>query len=531
MPRLALWAAAAALAAPATAQRPARPSAPTAAAACTVGTAPTSDACVRQRLDGLDAYVNAALAAWKVPGLALAVVRGNRIVYEKGYGVREIGQPEPVDEHTTFAVASNSKAVTSAALAVLVDQGKLSWDDRVADRLPGYRLYDDFATREPTLRDLLSHRAGYETWGGDLLWYGSDYSRQEVVDRIRHLEPVTSFRSSWGYSNLMFATAGRLVEVASDTSWFDFVAAHVTRPLGMARTTTNLAAAEALGNVARPHTLVEGRVVAVPYRDLSAAPAAAAFNSSVHDWSKWLMLNLRDGTWNGRRLVSARNLKELRVPHSLRRLSPVTQRNFPSTHFVAYGLGWDLRDYRSRLVVSHTGGMDGMLSQTGFVPEDSLGVVVLTNYDEAGLYTEIFWHVMDRAMAGERVDRAGQNQPPATASPDLGPLRAIGTRPSRDLSAYAGPYRHPMLGTAIVSECSAEDGASGLCIAFEHHAGLRGPLAHWHHDTFEARWADPYFRTSLLPFELDAEGTPVRFRMQVRPDFVDPKEYVMERVR
>ena len=511
---------------PASAQRRAA-----ASPACAPGQPPTSDACVRERLDGLDAYVNQALDAWRVPGLALAVVRGNRIVYEKGYGVRERGRPERVDENTTFAVASNSKALTAASLGILVDQGKLTWDSRVAPLLPGYRLYDDFASRELTVRDLLSHRAGYQTWGGDLLWYGSTLSQQQVLDRIRHLEPVTSFRSSWGYSNLMFHTGGMLLERLSDTTWADFVAARFLGPLGMTRTTTTLAAAEALGNRAMPHTLVNGQIVAVPYRPLDAAPAAAAFNSSVHDWSKWLMLNVQGGVWNGRRLISEQSLKELRVPHSLRRLSATTQRNFPSTHFVAYGLGWDLRDYRSRLVVSHTGGMDGMLSQTGFVPEDSVGVVVLTNYDEASLYTDIFWHVMDRVMAGESVDRARINQPPAAVTPEPPPARALGTRPSLPLDAYTGTYRHPMLGTATVAACPATGDESGLCVSFDEHPGLRGPLVHWHHDVFEARWADPYFRTSLLPFDLDREGRVLRFRVQVRPDFVDPKDYAMERVR
>lgn len=510
---------------PAAAQRPAP------APACAPGQPPASDACVRQRLDGLDAYVNRALDTWRVPGLALAVVRGNRIVYEKGYGVREIGRPERVDEHTTFAVASNSKALTAASLGILVDQGKLTWDSRVTPLLPGYRLYDDFASRELTVRDLLSHRTGYETWGGDLLWYGSTLSREQVLDRIRYLEPVTSFRSSWGYSNLMFHTGGMLLERLSDTTWADFVTAHVVRPLGMTRTTTTLAAAEALGNRAMPHTLVNGQIVAVPYRPLDAAPAAAAFNSSVHDWSKWLMLNVQGGVWNNRRLVSEASLKELRVPHSLRRVSAATQRTFPSTHFVAYGLGWDLRDYRSRLVVSHTGGMDGMLSQTGFVPEDSVGVVVLTNYDEASLYTDIFWHVMDRVMAGETVDRARVNQPPTAAAPEPPPARTLGTRPSLPLDAYAGTYCHPMLGTATIAACPATGDESGLCVSFDEHPGMRGPLAHWHNDVFEARWADPYFRTSLLPFDLDRDGRVLRFRVQVRPDFVDPKDYAMERVR
>lgn len=494
---------------------------------CPPAAGPTSDECVRYRLVGLEEYVARAMEAWKVPGLSVAVVRGSRIVYERGFGVRELGRPEPVDEHTVFAVASNSKALTAASLARLVDEGRISWDTRVASVLPDLRLYSPYVTSEVTLRDLLSHRTGYETWGGDLLWYGSTLTKAQVLERIRHVPPVTSFRSSWGYSNLMFHVAGSVVEAVTDTSWNDYVAAHFVRPLGMTRTTTSLGAMEALGNVARPHTLVDGRVAAVPFRPLDAAPAAAAFNSSAHDWARWLMLNVQNGTWQGRRLVSERNLKELRQMHSLRRISPAAQRSLPSMHVYGYGLGWDLRDYRGRYVVSHTGGMDGMVSQTGFVPEDSVGVVVLTNFDEAPLYSSLFWDVLDRVMAGERSQRSLTGVP-ATLTPDPAPPRTPGTQPSLPLAAYAGQYRHPMLGTATVSLC---EGEAALCVAFEHHPGLRGRLAHWHHDVFEARWADPYFRTSLLPFDLDRDGTPIRFRVQVRPDFVDPMDYPMERVR
>ena len=503
------------LAGPAAAQRrPAAPAAP----------APLTDAAVRARLDGLDAYVEAAMRDWKVPGLAVAVVRGDRVVFERGYGVREVGKPEPVDAHTVFAVASNSKAVTAAALGILVGTGRLSWDDRVADHLPAFQLRDPFATRELTVRDLLSHRTGYETWGGDLLWYGSDLPVAEVLRRVRYLEPVTSFRSSWGYSNLMFVAAGALIPAITDTSWADFVTAHFTRPLGMTRTTTTTAALDGQANVARPHTLVGGAVRAVPYRPLEGAAPAAAFNSSVHDWSRWIALHLTGGVAGGRRLVSAAALGELRQPHAIRRIGPTTRRLFPSTHVLLYGLGWDLRDYRGRYLVSHTGGMDGMVSMTGFVPEDSVGVVVFTNYDEANLYAALFWHVLDRVLADERVDWSRRYLDLQNAATPEAPARTEGTRPSRPLDAYAGVYRHPMLGAATVTTCRED-----LCVALEHHPGLRGPLTHWHHDTFEAAWADPYFRTSLVPFELDAAGRPVRFRLQVRPDFVDPQVYVFER--
>lgn len=483
-------------------------------------------------LRGLDAYVTQAMQVWKVPGLALVVVKGDRVVYEKGYGVREIGTNEAVDANTVFAVASNSKAVTAAALATLVDRGAISWDSRAADLLPGFAMKDTWATRETTLRDMLSHRTGYETWGGDLLWYGSDLPTSEVLRRVRFLDPVTSFRSSWGYSNLMFVAAGEVIPAVTDSSWSDYVTAHFLRPLGMTRTTTTTRGLDALANVARPHTLVDGRVQAVPYRALDAAAPAAAFNSSVHDWANWLRLNLTGGIAPrgtpaaGRRLVSARGLAELRQPHSLRRIGDATRRNFPSTHLMAYGLGWDLRDYRGRYLVSHTGGMDGMLSMTGYVPDDSLAVAVFTNYDEQSLYSALFWHVLDRMMGAGSVDYSGRYL--SAQTPETPPARDLSAPVRGPMSAFTGTFTHPMLGRATVAPCqpSAPD---ALCIALDHHAGLRGPLAPWHHDTFEATWSDVYFRTSLVTFDRDETGRVVRLRFRVRPDFVDPQEYVMER--
>ncbi len=483
-------------------------------------------------LVGLDAYVEAAMRAWKVPGLSLVVVKGDRVVYERGYGVREVGRPEPVDAHTVFAVASNTKAVPAAALATLVDRGRLSWDARVADLLPGFALSDPWATRELTVRDLLSHRTGYETWGGDLLWYGSDFSTAEVLRRVRYLQPVTSFRSSWGYSNLMFVAAGEIVPALTDTSWSDYVGAHFTGPLGMTRTSVTTAALAGQANVAAPHTLVDGRVAAVPYRALDSAAPAAALNSSAHDWAQWLRLQVTGGVAPagtpaaGRRLVSARGLAELRQPHSLRRIGDSTRRNFPSTHLLAYGLGWDLRDYRGRYLASHTGGMDGMLSMTGVVPEDSLAVAVFTNYDEQNLYSALFWHVLDRMMGAGAVDYSARVLSAQIAP--VPPVRDASAPVRGPVAAFAGTYTHPMLGWAVVAPCAAAT-PDALCIALDHFVGLRGPLAPWHHDTFEATWGDVYFRTSLVAFERDAAGRVARLRFRVRPDFVDPQEYVMVR--
>ena len=480
-------------------------------------------------LAGLDAYIEQAMRDWQVPGLAIAVVKDDSVVYAKGFGVRELGRPERVDENTVFAVASNTKAVTATALGLLVSEGKLSWNDPATKHLPGFQTYDAYTTRELTLRDMLSHRTGYETWAGDLLWYGSGRTREQVLAGVRNVPRFSGFRTGYGYSNLMFIAAGEVIPRVAGTSWDDFVTARIFRPLGMARTSTRLAGLQGLDNVAVPHTKIGGAVVTTPYRNVDGGGPAASVNSSVRDWAQWLRLQMNEGRYGGRQLVDSAVIRETWTPHALLRVGAGTRRIFPSTHFSTYGLGWFLRDYHGRLLVNHSGGMDGMLSQTGFLPEERVGVAIFTNYDDQSLYTALMYEVLDRYLGvpdrdWSRVflDLQAQGGPPA--DPEAG--RARNTRPSLALDRYAGTYTNEILGEGRVT---VENGR--LYLRVPSNPGIAGPLEHWHYDTFQARWEDRYLLTSLVAFRLDAEGNPADLRFKVREDFVDPLEYVFRRVR
>lgn len=475
-------------------------------------------------LAGLDAYITQAMQAWDIPGMAVAIVKDDQVVYAKGFGVRAAGKPEPVDENTLFAVASNTKAVTETALGLLVSEGKVSWNDPVTQHLPELQLWDPWVTRELTVRDLLCHRAGYSTWAGDLMWYGSDLDGAEVLRRLRHLRPEYSFRSRYGYSNLMFHTAGMLIEKVSGQSWATFVQTRLLQPLGMTTTTTTVNALAGQPNVATPHTKLNGQVVAVPYRNVDNIAAAGALNSSVREWANWLHMQLNNGHFDGRPVVPEAVIRETRVPHTPVRLSPQTHELFPTTHFSAYGLGWFLRDYHGRLLVEHTGGMDGMVSQTALLPEERLAVAIFTNQDEQGFYVALMYRIFDAYLGVPPRDwsqiyldlyQAGATPPP-TPTP--------GTRPSLPVAAYADTYANDLLGEAVVTE---ENGT--LRIRLQHHPGLQGPLRHWHYDTFEADWDDPYFKTSLVTFTVDAGGAATTLRFKVREDFVDPLAYTFTR--
>ena len=478
-------------------------------------------------LRGLDQYIEKAMRDWNVPGLAIAIVKDDSVVYSRGFGVREVGKPGRVDENTLFAVASNTKAFTATAVTMLAVENKLSLNDPVTRYLPDWQLSDPWATREATLRDLLTHRMGYLTWQGDLVWYGSTYDRAEVIRRMRFLKPATSFRSAYGYSNYGFLTAGEIVAKLSGMSWDEFVRNHFFDPLGMTRTNTSVTALAGMDNVAMPHTKIDDTIVVVPYRIVDNAGGAATINSSVADMSRWIRLQLANGMWNGRQLVDSTAIRLTRTPQFTLPIGSWTRAHFPSTHFSSYGLGFFLRDYRGRLLVMHDGGMDGMLSQLGMLPEEHLGVIILTNYDDQTLFQALLFRVLDLYLGAPVTDWSQVYIERDRGSPPEAEAAAIaGTHPSLDLAGYAGRYTNSLYGTAAVTV----DGGQ-LHIALQAHPRLTGTLEHWQYDTFRATLEDRYVGKPLVTFTLDESGRVRDFRVSIRPDFVDPLEYVFERER
>ena len=497
------------------------------------GTAPAQT--LEQRLKEIDEYAAKAGREWNVPGFALAIVKDDKVVFTKGYGVRELGKPEPVDKDTLFAVASNTKAFTSAALATLVDEGKLKWDDPVTKYLPYFQLYDPYVTREMTVRDLLSHRSGLVTFGGDLLWYETTYPREEIIRRIRFLKPAYSFRSRYGYQNIMFIAAGEIVPAVTGKSWDDYVREKFFAPLGMTRTVTTYKQLMSSQNVATPHNEVEGKVRVVHYSNVDAAGGAAVINSSAAEMAEWVRLQLGRGTYQGKKIFSAERSREMWTPHTV--VSGVTEANEkfnPNVHFNLYGLGWGLSDYRGRKVVTHSGGLDGMTSRVALLPEENLGVVILTN-SETPLQAFLYYKVFDIFLGAPPRDwsadylarsKAARERDAAEAK-KLEDARVPDTKPSLPLSAYAGTYGGPMYGDATVTE---ENGR--LVVRLLPSPAYVGDLEHWHFDTFRIKWRDsvvyPYPR-GWVTFQLDHQGKVSEMKIDVpNPDF-DFKELEFKR--
>lgn len=483
----------------------------------------------------LDAYFSGALADWPIPGFSVAIVHDGEVLLEKGYGVADVRGGEPVDEHTLYAIASNSKAFTAAALARLVDEGRLSWSDRVLDHLPWFRLYDDYVTQEIRIRDLLSHRSGLGTYSGDLLWYGTPYSAEEVVRRAAHLPPAFSFRDGYGYSNLMFIAAGEVLRAVTGDDWHDVVEAEFFGPLGMDRSVTSTRDLRGLGNVATPHKYVAGETIPIEWYDWDAMGAAGGIISSVHDMSRWLRAQLAGGEWNGARLFSEARQRDMWSVVNPRAVTPQYQARYPSTSFRGYGLGWSLQDYLGRKVVSHGGGYDGMYSQVALVPDEGLGIVVLTN-GMTGLAPALIYRVLDAYLGGEVRDWSAEALPEWLASREAFEERqtaaergrVAGTSPSLGLDGYAGTYGGEMYGEA---EVALENG--GLVLRLLPNPDLTADLEHLHYDTFVIRWRSTlaWFGQGTAQFVLDPSGAVGEMRLDVPNDDFWFRELEMVRRR
>jgi CubicO group peptidase (beta-lactamase class C family) len=486
----------------------------------------------RESLDSLaaeiDGMITNAREEWGVPGLAVAIVKDDTLVLSKGYGVREYGSDQPVDEHTMFAIASNSKAFTAAALAILVDEKKLAWDDRVIDYLPWFRLSDPLATNELRVRDLLCHRSGLGTFSGDLLWWGTSYSPQEVLQRAQHLPLESSFRSNYGYSNLMYLAAGEVIAKVSGMPWPEFVEARILKPLKMERTVSSVRDLVTRGNHASPHKTYLDRSEPIPWMNWDTMAAAGGIVSTAHDMSRWIKMQLKQGeVTTETRLFSEQVSHEMWHAQTVIPVSRSSSGRYPSTHFRAYGLGWSLSDYRGKKLVGHGGGYDGMYSQVMMIPEEDLGIVILTN-SMTSIGSALVYQIADRFIdqaTGEVTSRDWNKEmlesfrKSRQEFDDRIKKRLTkvveNSTPSHPLGEYAAKFRCPMYGEASV----ALEG-EGLVLRLEPYPALVADLEHLHYDTFIIRWRNEFawFEGGTAHFVCDSQGRFVRLELDVPND-------------
>ena len=420
-------------------------------------------------------FARAEIEKWKVPGVAVGMVLDGELVFAEGFGYRNLEKKLPVDSDTLFAIGSCTKAFTATAVGILVDRGQLSWQDRVVHHLPDFRLKDDLATLRMTPEDLLCHRSGLGRH--DLIWYLTDFSREDLIRRFRHLEPSQDFRTRFQYNNLMYMTAGHLVGVTAGTGWEDFMRQNLFAPLGMKHTNLSVTAMQQDPNHASGYDLDKDKnVIWLPHKNIDIIGPAGSINSSVTEMSHWMIMNLNQGKYGDQQIITAQNLAHIQRPHIF--AAPARHQELTDS---IYGLGWDVATYRGEPFLAHNGGIDGFISRVLLLPDQKAGVAILTNQSDGGYQTTLTmsYRFIDLLPKKEAIDWSGRltaraeeakkgEEPPEKPVP--------GTRPSHALTDYAGLYRDPGYGDIAVHVVDQR-----LKLTYFQYTT---PLEHWHFDTF-----------------------------------------------
>lgn len=462
----------------------------------------------------LDTTVARVMDAFEVPGIALAVIKDGRIVVTRGYGVRTLGDPAPVDGRTLFGIASNTKVFTATALGLLVEEGKIAWDAPVVDYLPWFQMWDPYVTRELTIRDLLVHRSGLGLGAGDLLWWPpSTYDRKEILRRLRFIPPATSFRSAYAYDNVLYLVAGEVIEKVSGLTWEDFVGQRILKKVGMTTSEVRYSASANGGNVAGTHAQVEGVLRPVKPMASDNTNPAGGINSNAEDMAKWMLVLLNEGRLtDGTSLFSAKTARELTTLVTPIRIQiPPAELAALKPNFQGYALGLNVHDYRGKKVITHTGGLPGYVSKVTLIPDLSLGITVLTNQESGEAFSSLTWQIVDHYLNAPTTDwvdaylkvRAQREARTAETLKKTAAARDEASKPSLSPEKYAGTYTDAWYGDIRIA---MEDGK--LVLNFTKTPALSGDLEHWQHDTFIVRWRDRELRAdAYITFALNPDGT------------------------
>ncbi|HYC90318.1 MAG TPA: serine hydrolase [Thermoanaerobaculia bacterium] len=449
----------------------------------------------------LDAEIEAARVAWEVPGIGVTVVRDGKVVVAKGYGFRRHGSPERVDGHTMFDIASISKSFTAAAMATLVDEKKMAWDDPVRKHLPEFALADPYRTQHITMRDLLAHRHGLER--ADALFVFGDYTTAELIRRMRYLDEAQPFRTGVSYHNIAYAAAAEAIARAAGMPFADLLRKRLLEPLGMTESSVAVHHDVGVKNFADGHSVSDGALKPIRARKALNILGANAVNTTPHDLAKWLLFQLGDGTWEGKRLISAAAMNEMHEPQAVITTTPEMRAARGVRFFAGYGLGWQVMDYHGHRMFWHSGGADGMPTYAAILPEEKIGVAVMVNTWHAPiLHGTIAGRILNELLGREsKPDWAGKLVPRAAELP----ARTPDTKPSVAPEQYAGTYVDELYGDMVVTHANGK-------LTFQFGGGLTGELEHWHYDTFRLRWHERVYdwADTQVTFALDASGKPAR---------------------
>lgn len=467
----------------------------------------------------LESYISSTFIDWQVPGAAIAVVKGGTVIVARGYGVRELGKPQAVDENTIFDTASLTKAFTAAAIASLVDETKVTWDEPVRTYFPALAFHDPYLTANVTLRDLLSHRVGVRN---NSAWYFGNPTPAQLIGIFRHLEPQSPFRTRWVYSNIGYQAAAEVASAASGISLERLVTDRLIKPLGMTCTIANFDAVPSSGNFASPHAEIAGtqRPIARETARMSTA-AAGAVQMCAKDLATWMLFQLGDGTHAGKRVLSAEVMAEMHAPQVIVPTTPEFRTRRQIRHSAAYGFGWNVWDYRGENLLWHSGGGDGQSAYLALLPEKQLGVAVVVNTSRpggSGFNSQLANRILDHYLGspardyvaeyGEAIERVRRRDADERRALEQGRLK--NTRPTLALAGYAGTYRDKLGLDAKVSQNAQR-------LEFQYGNGETGTLEHWQGDTFRVLWKREYaaeHQMVFVAFRVDENGKAVALHME-----------------
>jgi CubicO group peptidase (beta-lactamase class C family) len=473
----------------------------------------------------IDSLTEKTLSTFNVPGIAVAVIKDGKIIHAKGYGIRSIKGNQKVDENTLFGVASNTKAFTAAALGMLVDANKLTWDTKVVKIIPDFKMYDAYVTREFTVRDLLTHRSGLGLGAGDLMiWPDSSLvTKTQLIHNLRFLKPVSSFRTKFDYDNLLYIVAGEVVARVSGISYEDFIESKIIKPLGMSQTAASWYRLKNRTNIIDGHAPYQGKLLPVGLSFGEIANAAGGIYSNITDMSKWVMAMLNGGKYGDnldKTLFSKAVHQQLWSPQTIIESEP--------QKFSAYGLGWFLNDANGYFQVSHTGGLSGIVTQVSLVPKLNLGIIVLTNQQSGAAFSAITNTIKDGYFGVKQKDRikiyndnrlANEKEADSIVAKTWANIEEVKKLKSAtaNLKNYVGTFTDSWFGQVSISQQNGQ-----LFFAAHNSPKLKGPITYYKNNTFIVKWNDRSLDAdAFIKFELDKNGNAKGFKLEAISPLTD----------
>lgn len=453
----------------------------------------------------IDSYVTEALEKWQIPGVAIGIIKDGKLVYAKGFGETALGSGKKVNANTLFMIGSNSKAFTGTALAMLEHEEKCDLNDPVIKWYPRLKMQDPWLNDNLSLTDIVTHRIGMETFQGDFMYWDSDLAQYEIIQKFGQLKPMYAPRTKWGYCNAGYVLAGKCIEEISGTKWNNYLNNTFFNPLNMNHTYCYVSDLKHVSNVAKAHTVIDGKTKIIPYGNIDNLAPAGAISSTVEDMSHWLIMQLNNGKYNGQEVLPEEVIQKTRTPYSI-----IGQGSHPfnTSHFDLYSLGWGLQDYEGREMVSHTGGINGFVTSVTMIPDENLGILVFTNTDHNYFYEAMKWEIVDAYLELPFQDYSNKyfsfyTRKTESEASEIEAwqekVKAKNEWPT-DITNFVGTYAHEVYGTI---ECQKKGKA--LELSFEHHPNLKATLEYMEHNEFLCTYSDRLYGIKIFPFVIEGE--------------------------